>query len=108
MKSRFILFRRARVYDCEDTTARKQTGLKTEDKAEALALLHARNESFRRTRLNVQIARAYLTAGDPNMSARIWQAVTHPGILVRKFDGRLPPKDQSHETIHRPRRGIEE
>jgi len=74
MKSRFILFRRSRVFYYEDTTTRKQTSLKTKDKAEALALLHARNESFRQTRLNVQIARAYLTASDPNMNTRTWQA----------------------------------
>lgn len=75
MKSRFILFRRARVYYCEDTTTRKQSSLKTKDKTEALAILHARNESFRQSRLNVQIARAYLTASDPAMSTRTWRAV---------------------------------
>ena len=60
---------------CEDRTFRKQSSLKTKDKAEALAILHARNESFRQTRLNIQIARAYLTASDPAMSTCTWQAV---------------------------------
>ena len=68
MKLRFILFRRARVYYCEDTTTRKQSSLKTKDKVEPLALLHSQSESFRQTRLNVQIARAYLTASDPAVS----------------------------------------
>ena len=60
MKSRFILFRRAGTYYCEDTTTRKQSSLKTKDEAEAITLLNAKNESFRQPRLNVQIARAYL------------------------------------------------
>lgn len=90
MKARFILFRRAGVYYCEDTTTHKQTSLKTKNEAEAVTILNARNESFRQPRLNIQIARAYLTAADPAMSARTWQAVmdqmsTHgkPGTQLR-------------------------
>jgi len=51
VKSRFILFRRAGTYYCEDKTTGKQSSLKTKDRAEALAILYARNESFRQTRL---------------------------------------------------------
>jgi hypothetical protein len=75
MKPRFILFRRAGIYYCEDTNTRKQSSLKTRVKAEAITLLNAKNESFRQPRLNVQIARAYLTASDPAVNARTWQAV---------------------------------
>lgn len=90
MKPRFTLFRRAGIYYCEDTNTHKQSSLKTRNKAEALTLLNAKNEAFRQPRLNVQIARAYLTAGDPAVIARTWQAVmdelqTHgkPGTQVR-------------------------
>jgi hypothetical protein len=90
MKSRFILFRRAGIYYCEDTANRKQTSLKTRDKTEALALLTARNEASRQPRLNLQIARAYLAGGDPAVNNRTWQAVmdelqTHgkPGTQAR-------------------------
>ena len=41
MKSRFILYLRSGIYYLEDTTTRKQQSLRTRDKAEALALLHA-------------------------------------------------------------------
>ncbi len=75
MKSRFILFRRAGVFYSEDTTTRKQTSLRTKDEAEAVSLLNAKNESFRQPVLNVQIARAYLTATDPAMAQRTWQNV---------------------------------
>jgi hypothetical protein len=75
MKSRFILFRRAGVFYSEDTVTRKQTSLRTKDEAEAVVLLNAKNESFRQPVLNVQIARAYLTAGDPAFAQRTWQSV---------------------------------
>jgi integrase len=75
MKNRFILFRRGAMFYCEDTEAGKQTSLKTKDKAEAQILLNAKNESFRQPVLNLQIARAYLTAGDPAFSQRTWQSV---------------------------------
>ena len=75
MKSKFILFKRAGVYYAEDTVTRKQNSLRTRDKAEAGTLLNAKNESYRQPVLNLQIARAYLTASDPAMAARTWQAV---------------------------------
>jgi len=60
MKSRFILFRRSGIYYYEDTTTKKQLSLRTKDEAEALTLLHAKNESHRAPTLNRQIARTYL------------------------------------------------
>jgi integrase len=75
MKHRFILFRRGGVFYCEDTTSRKQVSLRTKDEGEAETLLHARNESVRQPVLNLQIARTYLTATDPEIAARTWQAV---------------------------------
>jgi len=73
MKTRFILFRRHGVYYCEDTLTRKQSSLKTRNEADARVVLNAKNESYRQTGLNVQIARAYLTASDPAWAQRTWQ-----------------------------------
>lgn len=75
MKSRFILFNRAGVYYGEDTVTRKQHSLRTKDEAEAIVPLNAKNESFRQPVLNMQIARAYLTASDPAIAVRTWQTV---------------------------------
>jgi hypothetical protein len=75
MKNRLILFRRGGIYYCEDTTTHKQTSLRTRDLAEANTLLHARNESARQPALNLQLARTYLSAGDPLTAARTWQQV---------------------------------
>src|SRR5271156_6751770 len=75
MKTRFIMFRRGGVFYAEDTTTRKQTSLRTKDEAEAITLLNAKNESYRQPVLNLQIARAYLTASDPAFNQRTWENV---------------------------------
>jgi integrase len=74
MKQRFILYRRnnGRFY-AEDTVTKKQSSLKTRDEAEALTLLHSKNEAFRQPVLNLQIARTYLSATDANAAKRTWQ-----------------------------------
>jgi len=73
MKTRFILFNRKGVYYSEDTTTGKQISLRTKDEAEALTLLHSKNEAYRQPVLNLQIARTYLTATDPDVAKRTWQ-----------------------------------
>src|ERR1700677_1381196 len=73
MKSKFILFKRAGVFYSEDTTTGKQHSLRTKDEAEALTLLHSKNEAHRQPVLNLHIARTYLTATDPEIAKRTWQ-----------------------------------
>jgi hypothetical protein len=77
MKVRFILFRRAGTYYCEDTVTRKQTSLRTKKENEAVTMLNARNESFRQPQLNIQIARAYLTASEGYRTGT-WSRQTEP------------------------------
>lgn len=75
MKSRFFLYRRklGGMFYIEDTQTRKQESLGTKDRAEATALLNARNESARQPQLNLQIAKAYLAGTDSGVSTRTWQ-----------------------------------
>lgn len=75
MNQRFILFQRSGVYYCEDRETRKQISLRTRDRAEALTLLQAKNESARQPTLNLQMARVYLSAADPQVATRTWQTV---------------------------------
>jgi integrase len=49
--------------------------LRTRSVSEARALLNAKNESVRQPILNLQIARAYLSASDPAFLQRTWQTV---------------------------------
>ena len=73
MNHRYILFRRAGVFYSQDTTTGKQISLRTKNESEAVTLLHSKNEAHRQPILNLQIARTYLTAADPEVAKRTWQ-----------------------------------
>jgi hypothetical protein len=75
MKNRFILYRRkvGGSFYIEDTKTRKQESLGTKVRAEATALLNARNEAARQPQLNLLIAKAYLAGTDSGVSTRTWQ-----------------------------------
>ncbi|MBM3877483.1 MAG: hypothetical protein FJ386_12295 [Verrucomicrobia bacterium] len=84
MNPQFTLFRRGSVFYCQDSKTGKQTSLRTKDKAEALTLLHARNEAVRQPALNMQIARTYLTVADPLSVSRTWEHVLAEIIRTRQ------------------------
>jgi integrase len=67
--------RRNGVFYWQENNSKKQGTLRTADKREAERLLNAMNESHREPTLNLNLARAYLAAHDPEMAARTWQAV---------------------------------
>src|SRR5207247_8040071 len=75
MKNRFRLYRRPKggVFYAHDYLTGKQESLGTRDRAEAVTLLNARNESVRQPQLNLQIAKAYLAGTDSGVSSRTWQ-----------------------------------
>jgi integrase len=103
MKSRFILFRRGDVFYSQDTVSGQQTSLRTKNEEEARALLHAKNESFRQPMLNLQIARTYLSASDPQIGKRTWQVVmdemgkTKHGPTKTRHDRGM--RDEAFDTI---------
>jgi len=70
MKQRFRLYRRKRGgrFYVHDSLTGKQDSLGTSDRAEAWRLLHARNEAEQQPAVNLQIARAYLAASDPQVA----------------------------------------
>jgi integrase len=74
MTDQFRIFRRAsgRWY-IENTTTRRQESLQTCDATEAKRLLLAKNEAHRQPTINLQIARAYLSAADPAALLRTWK-----------------------------------
>jgi hypothetical protein len=77
MRQRFRLYRRkkgGRYYLHNDLTG-KQESLHTSDRAKATRLLHANNEAGQQPAINLQIARAYLAATDPQIATRTWQFV---------------------------------
>ncbi|HUA65751.1 MAG TPA: hypothetical protein VME24_07885, partial [Alphaproteobacteria bacterium] len=75
MNQRYIMFQRAGVFYCEDTTTGKQLSLRTKNETEAITLLHSKNESVRQPKLNLQIAKTYLAAADDSFIKRTWPEV---------------------------------
>lgn len=76
MKTRFRLFHRASgVFYIEDTVTLRQESLKTKDKNVAQRLFQAKNEAHQQPALNLQLARTYLAASDPEVVKRTWQTV---------------------------------
>jgi hypothetical protein len=76
MKQRFRIFRRTSgVFYIEDTTRRHQESLRTKSKSVALRLWQARNAAYEQPALNLQLARTYLAASDPEVVNRTWQDV---------------------------------
>src|SRR6476620_10012 len=76
MTDKFRIFRRASgVWYIEDRESRHQQSLQTRDATEAKRLLLSKNEAHRQPAINVQIARAYLSASDPKLVTRTWHEV---------------------------------
>jgi hypothetical protein len=75
MKRRFLLYLRGQTYYCEDTQTRKQASLRTKDREIALRFVNAKNEVGQQPAVNLQIARAYLVASDPQIATRSWLVV---------------------------------
>jgi integrase len=85
MKQRFRLYRRkqgGRYYVHDDVTGR-QDSLHTTDRLTALRLIHSRREAEQQPAVNLQIARAYLVASDPNIATRNWQCVMDEMVKLK-------------------------
>jgi len=84
LKNRYRLFRRGwGVYYAFNNETGNSESLKTRDKAEATRLLHAMNEAAYMTPLNLQIARAYLSADDPQITMRTWRYIVDEIIKLK-------------------------
>jgi integrase len=75
MKNRYWLFKRGTVYYLQDALSGKQESLGTRDPHEAERLRQAKNEATQNRTLSLALARAYLSAHDPQMGKRIWEDV---------------------------------
>jgi len=58
--------------------------LHTSDRSKATRLLHAKNEAGQQPAINLQIARAYLVATDPQIATRTWQFVMDEIAKLKK------------------------
>src|ERR1700676_666452 len=86
MTKRFRLYRRAKTgrFYIHDSVTGKQDSLHTSDRAAAMRLFHSRNEAEQQPAVNLQIARAYLAASDPQIATRNWQFVMEEMVKLKK------------------------
>jgi integrase len=85
MRQRYRLYKRkngGRYYIHDDATG-KQESLGTNDRATALRLFHSRQEAEKQPAINLQIARAYLTASDQQITTRDWQLVMDEMVKLK-------------------------
>lgn len=89
MKTRYAVFRRkSGIFFLEDRVLKKQNSLKTRDAQTAHRICHASNEALRQPAINLQIARAYLMARDPDCVNRTWQTVMDAVAQTKRGDTR--------------------
>ena len=87
MQLRYLLFRKkSGIYFIEDRQTKKQESLRTRNRVAAHRIFNAKNEAFLQPAINMQIARAYLSASDPQRKRRFERSIT---ILVRMIMERL-------------------
>ncbi len=92
MKDRYRLFQnhaRGGGYYLQDNVTGRQESLRTKDEETATRLWQARNEAHHLPAINLQIARAYLTATDPKMATRTWQEVMESLVALKRGTNRL-------------------
>jgi len=104
MKPRYRIYRRqGGVFYLFDRQTGKRESLETTQTAEAVRLLHARNEAQQEPIINRQIARAYLAASDPAITRRTWQNVMAEIITLKRNQTRdrwiTAGKDHAFDVI---------
>ncbi len=77
------MFLRGTVFWCQDNETGKQETLRTKDRATAERLFAAKNEAHQQPIINLQIARAYLLVGDPQIATRTWQFVMEEIVKLK-------------------------
>ena len=89
MRSRFRLIcyrRRGGTYYLHDNESGQRTSLETPDKARANELLVAHSEAAREPAFNLQKARVYLAASDPQIITRTWR-IALEALTLSKPEG---------------------
>ena len=86
MKPRYRIYRRQRgIFYLFDRHTGKRESLETADAEAARRVLQAKNEAQHQPLINRQIARAYLAAGDPEITRRTWSDVLTEIIKLKHY-----------------------
>jgi hypothetical protein len=96
MQNQFIMFRRGRVYYCQDRATGQQKSLLTRDEVEAQRFIQAKNDAVNLPQMNLAMAKTYLAAPNPKLVTRTWADV------MARFCNRSNPKTRMrHERVLR-------
>jgi integrase len=106
MKTRYRLItrgdRRGKYY-CVDTLTGKRASLGACNRDEAKQIIQAKNQALRHPSLNLQIARAYLSASDEGAMNRNWQQVMDEMVKLRqgpsKYRWETAIKDKAFDSL---------
>jgi integrase len=72
------------MYYLHDTETDQRKSLETKDKARATELLVAHNEAAREPAFNLQKARVYMAASDPEVATRTWGKALHALVASKR------------------------
>ncbi|MFN0066278.1 MAG: hypothetical protein ACKVYV_01455 [Limisphaerales bacterium] len=105
MRHKFRLLRPGGMYGCEDTGTGRQQSLRTRGGTEALLSLHARNEAHAVLLANIQMARAYMMAADPETGTRPWRDGLEEFVRLKQGETRrrwlIAAKDHVLDGVRR-------
>ncbi len=76
------------MFWCHDGESGRQESLGTKDRASARRLVHARNEAHSVPFVNLQMARAYMMAADPQAATRTWRQVIAEIVKLKEGETR--------------------
>lgn len=109
MKQRFRLYRRAGkgVYYLKDTETGKRESLHMTDKGQAEQLLQAHRQAHALSVANLQLARIYANASDPELAKRTWDHLFKEVIKLKAGETKAryerAVKDHVFDSIrHKP------
>lgn len=105
MRESYRLFRRrpGGRFNLNDGVTGKQESLGTDDRTQARRLVHSRNEAEQQPAVNLQIARAYLAATDPQIATRTWRYVMDELVRLKRGETKhrwgSATKDRAHLSL---------
>jgi hypothetical protein len=79
MKNTYRLYKRHQIYYAQHNQTGKQESLRTKDKDQAKRRIAAKNEIAKGHLDNLEMAKQYLRAADPNSAKRTWRDVVDEG-----------------------------
>jgi hypothetical protein len=98
--------RKSGVWYLQDRKSGEQESLRTRDKTEATRLLNAKNEAvYQPAAINLQLARAYISASDPKLGTRNWQEVMEQVVKLKRGETQrrwaVAIKDKNFDSIRK-------